>query len=53
MMITIIVPCLNEEKYIVNCLNSILCSDYDMSKMEIFIVDGMSSDKTREIVELL
>ena len=51
MMISIIIPCLNEEKYIANCLDSILVSDYDKSKMEILVVDGMSSDKTREIVK--
>ena len=49
--ISIIIPCLNEEKYIANCLDSILVSDYDKSKMEILVVDGMSSDKTREIVK--
>jgi len=48
--ISIIIPCLNEEKYIAYCLDSILLSDYDKSKIEIFVVDGMSSDKTREIV---
>ena len=48
--LSIIIPCLNEELYIANCLDSILVSDYDKSKMEILVVDGMSSDKTREIV---
>jgi len=51
MMISIIIPCLNEERYISNCLDSILNCDYEKSKMEIFVVDGMSSDKTREIVK--
>jgi len=41
---------LNEEKYIAICLDSLLESDYDKSKMEVLVVDGMSSDKTREIV---
>ena len=50
--ISIIIPCLNEEKYIANCLDSVLASDYDKSKMEILVVDGMSGDKTREIVAL-
>ena len=48
--ISIIIPCLNEEKYIAICLDSLLESDYDKSKMEVLVVDGMSSDKTREIV---
>ncbi len=48
--ISIIIPCLNEEKYISTCLDSLFESDYDKSKMEVLVVDGMSSDKTREIV---
>ncbi len=52
MIITVIIPCLNEEKYISHCLNDILISDYNKSKMEILVVDGMSSDETREIVAL-
>jgi len=50
MLISIIIPCLNEEKHIAHCLDSILLSDYYRSKIEILVVDGMSSDKTREIV---
>ncbi len=49
--ISIIIPCLNEEKYISTCLDSLLESDYDTSKMEVLVVDGLSSDKTREIVK--
>jgi glycosyltransferase involved in cell wall biosynthesis len=49
--ITIIVPAYNEEGYISLCLDSILKSDYPNEKMEIFIVDGMSTDNTREIVQ--
>ena len=49
--ISIIIPCLNEEKYISTCLNSILKSDYEKEKMEIFLIDGMSQDRTREIVQ--
>lgn len=48
--ISIIIPCLNEEEYISTCLDSILDSDYDAANMEILVVDGMSRDKTREIV---
>ncbi len=48
--ISIIIPCLNEEKYIASCIDSLLESDFDRSKIEVLVVDGMSSDKTREIV---
>jgi glycosyltransferase involved in cell wall biosynthesis len=42
---------LNEEKYISHCLDSVLSSDYPLDKMEILLIDGMSSDKTREIIK--
>lgn len=48
--ITIIIPTLNEEKYIAECLDSILESTYSKESMEVFVVDGMSDDRTREIV---
>ncbi|MEA3314868.1 MAG: glycosyltransferase family 2 protein [Campylobacterota bacterium] len=49
--ISIIIPCLNEERYISSCLDSILNSDYNQEYMEILVVDGMSEDNTREIVK--
>jgi glycosyltransferase involved in cell wall biosynthesis len=49
--ISIIIPTLNEEKYIKSCIDSILDSTYDKDNMEILIIDGMSSDKTREIIQ--
>ena len=48
--VSVIMPCLNEKKYIQNCLDSLLANDYDKRYLEIIIVDGMSSDGTREIV---
>ncbi len=49
--ISIIVPILNEERYIGKVLESIVDSDYDKKRMEVFLVDGGSSDKTVEIVK--
>jgi len=49
--VSIIVPCRNEEKYIGKCLGSLLSQDYPKEKMEILFIDGMSEDKTREIVK--
>jgi len=49
--ISIIIPILNEENYIESCLTSVLESDYGREKMEIFIVDGGSSDGTLKIVQ--
>ncbi|MCK4352707.1 glycosyltransferase family 2 protein [candidate division WOR-3 bacterium] len=49
-LISIIIPCRNEEKFISKCLNSIIANDYPRDKLEILVVDGMSTDKTREII---
>jgi glycosyltransferase involved in cell wall biosynthesis len=49
-MVTVIIPCLNEEGYIAGCLDSILASDYPKDRLEILVADGRSSDRTREIV---
>jgi len=47
--ISIIIPCLNEEKYIDSCIDSILNSNlYDY---ELIFIDGGSSDKTVEIIK--
>lgn len=48
--VSIIIPCRNEEKFISRCLDSILANAYPKEKIEVFIVDGMSKDKTRQIV---
>ena len=49
--VTAIVPCLNEERHIAECLDSILANDYPKDKMEILVVDGYSKDKTLEIIK--
>jgi len=50
-LVSVIIPCRNEKNFIDKCLDSVLENDYPKDKMEIFVVDGMSSDGTREIVE--
>ncbi len=50
-LVSITIPCRNEIKYISNLLNSILESDYDRNLIEVFVVDGMSDDGTRELIE--
>lgn len=49
-MLSVIVPIYNEEKYIAKCLDSILEQDYPKDKMELLLCDGMSKDRTREII---
>ena len=47
--ITIILPTLNEENFIKDCLDGLLAQDYP-AVVEILVVDGGSTDRTREIV---
>lgn len=49
-MLSVICPIYNEEKYISKCIESLLLQDYPKDDLEILFVDGMSIDKTREIV---
>jgi len=49
--VSVIIPCRNEEKYIGKCLDSLVKQDYPKDKLEVLVVDGMSEDKTREIIE--
>lgn len=49
-MLSVICPIYNEEKYIANCIESILLQDYPNDDLEVIFVDGMSKDRTREIV---
>ena len=51
-VISIIIPCRNEEQYISKCLNSV--NDFLIPKdveIEIFVIDGESTDRTLRIVE--
>jgi glycosyltransferase involved in cell wall biosynthesis len=48
--VTIILPIRNEEIFIRRTLESILSQDYPPDRFEILVVDGMSVDATREIV---
>lgn len=48
--ISVIIPCRNEKKYIIEFLESVLNNDYPKDFLEIFIIDGKSDDGTLEIV---
>jgi glycosyltransferase involved in cell wall biosynthesis len=49
--VSVIIPCRNEEKYIGGCLDSVVNNDYPKDFLEVFVVEGRSSDRTKEIVE--
>jgi len=46
-LVTVIIPVRNEAESIQQVLMSVFNQDYPLGKMEILVVDGMSSDGTR------
>ncbi len=50
-IVSVVMPVYNEEKYIEKCIDSLLLQDYPTEKMEWIFVDGCSKDKTVEILE--
>ena len=51
MGVSVVIPCLNEENYIKDCLDSLIENGCDIPEFEILIVDGGSMDATLDIVE--
>ncbi len=49
--VSVIVPALNAEKTIGELLDSLTNVEYDRDKLEIIVVDGGSTDRTREIIQ--
>jgi cellulose synthase/poly-beta-1,6-N-acetylglucosamine synthase-like glycosyltransferase len=49
--VTVVVPVRNGEQTIQQLLESLQKLDYDRNKVEVIVVDGNSTDKTREIVK--
>lgn len=47
-LVSVVVPCRNEENHIALCLDSLLANDHPQK--EILVVDGMSTDHTRSVV---
>ena len=50
-VVTLIIPMLNEQRRLRGCLESILAQDYPLDRVEILLLDGMSADGTREIAK--
>ena len=48
--LSVVCPIYNEERYIAKCIDTILGQDFSHNDWEILFVDGMSTDRTREIV---
>ena len=47
--VSVVIPCLNEERFIGKALGN-LANQYDPDRYEIIVVDGMSQDGTREVI---
>ena len=48
--IAIIIPCHNEEEYVVQKINNLKALNYEQGKFDVFFLDGMSTDKTTGII---
>lgn len=48
--IAVIIPTLNEEKYIKKCIQSVIEQSFPFALMDVMVVDGGSKDNTRAIV---
>ncbi|NOY78031.1 MAG: glycosyltransferase family 2 protein [Calditrichaeota bacterium] len=51
MIVSIIIPCRNEEKYLAPCLDSIIESTFPKENLEILVIDGKSNDGTTKIAQ--
>lgn len=50
-LVSVLIPMMNEEKFISRCLDSVIQTDYPSDKLEVIVLDGNSSDSSRQIVE--
>lgn len=48
--LSVVIPCFNEVNYIENCILSLLNNGFLIAQMEVLVVDGMSTDGTRDVV---
>ena len=49
--VSVIIPCRNEEKFIGKCIESFINQSYPKELYSIILSDGMSDDRTKEIIE--
>ena len=48
--VSIIIPCLNEADYIINCLSSIIYQSYPAHLITTYVCDGNSNDGTQSLI---
>jgi succinoglycan biosynthesis protein ExoA len=49
--VSVIVPVRNEERYVGECLACLAGQDYPPDRFEVLVVDGRSTDRSREVAE--
>ena len=49
-LVSLIIPCFNERRHIEVVLENIIGQDYPAGRMEVWFVDGMSNDGTRDAI---
>lgn len=49
-LVSVVIPMLNEEAHLRQCLEAILCQDYPADGIEVIVADGGSTDGSRNIV---
>ena len=49
--VSVLVPVLDEEDYIIDCLESVAEGHYPLSRLEVLVIDGGSSDGTTNLVQ--
>jgi len=52
-LVSVIVPMRNEEAFIGKCLASVAEQDYPAELLEVLVIDGRSTDRSREIVSAM
>jgi len=50
-LVSVVIPMRNEERYIGRCLESLAGQDYPRQRLEVIVVDGESSDGSRQVVD--
>jgi len=51
--VSVVMPVRNEETFIARSLRAVLQQDYPWARLEVIVTDGMSTDRTRQIVQFL
>jgi len=52
-VVTVAIPCLNEERHIEACLADVFAQDYPATRLDVLVGDGMSTDRTRQILAVV